>query len=82
MICYDSIINYSMWVWFVGVAMGVTYVLEASSKKLAPVQHLSGGRDRLSCRVSRFADCCAGGWHGTQDLSLAATRSPVGLLEE
>ncbi len=26
-----------MWVWFVGVAMGVTYVLEASLKKLAPM---------------------------------------------
>ncbi len=24
-----------MWVWFVGVAMGVVYVLEASLKKLA-----------------------------------------------
>ncbi len=26
-----------MWVWFVGVAMGVAYVLEASLKKLAPM---------------------------------------------
>ena len=29
-----------MWVWFVGVAMGVAYVLEASLKKLAPM-HIS-----------------------------------------
>ncbi len=26
-----------MWVWFVGVAIGVAYVLEASLKKLAPM---------------------------------------------
>ncbi len=26
-----------MWVWFVGVAMGMAYVLEASLKKLAPM---------------------------------------------
>ncbi len=26
-----------MWVWFVGVAMGVAYVLGASLKKLAPM---------------------------------------------
>ncbi len=26
-----------MWMWFVGVAMGVAYVLEASLKKLAPM---------------------------------------------
>ena len=43
MIYYDSIINYSMWVWFVGVAMGVTYVLEASSKKLAPMETTTDG---------------------------------------
>ncbi len=29
-----------MWVWFVGVAMGVAYVLEASLKKLAPMVQL------------------------------------------
>ncbi len=29
-----------MWVWFVGVAMGVAYVLEASLKKLAPMLYV------------------------------------------
>ena len=57
MICYDSIINYSMWVWFVGVAMGVTYVLEASSKKLAPMYSTTLMHHLLSNSSPFFSVC-------------------------
>ncbi len=38
-----------MWVWFVGVAMGVVYVLEASLKKLAPMLVLIVELQCLEC---------------------------------
>ncbi len=46
-----------MWVWFVGVAMGVAYVLEAGLKKLAPMPRASellnhlGSSSRKYCRM-------------------------------
>ncbi len=40
-----------MWVWFVGVAMGVAYVLEASLKKLAPMILSRGTVQPITCKV-------------------------------